>query len=252
MAIKSSKDYAFLLIGGRSLLGRASFQTITEEREIVTEDITGLGDTTDKWGAVGLSRFSMEQEGLYDSGAGGWSEAAESTANQVLMGGPVGNNVGDDIIAFTGVRASYSKLPERAGFIKAKASYKAESGIEEMSQSRIIAPFAERTLVGPSEVGTFYDWSSATTGGGALYIGVSALTLAGSTGVAITAQHSATTVTSDFVTLGSFSAITVAPTSERVAVSGTVRRYTRVSHTFSAGSTTTRAITFVVGLGRKR
>ena len=148
MAKKSSKDVSFLIIGGRSVLS-AGFTTIGESYEDVLEEITGLGDSDDKWGAVEERKFEMNQEGFYDIGANKWHEALEETDPQVLMYAPVGNAIGDRLVALDGIRTTYNRLPARGAFHKASAVYKGNSGPENYEQ-RIAEALSEKSGDGNS------------------------------------------------------------------------------------------------------
>lgn len=245
MARKSSADVGFLLIGGRSVLG-APLTEIGESRERLVEQVDGLGDTDDKWGDVGVSQFEMTQSGFYNSGTGSYHEALELSNPQVLMYGPEGNAIGDDIVALSGVRTTYNRLPARGEFHKANAVYKAEDGPEELGKSRISAHHVARTTAGPTDTAS-HDWTAATTVGGAAYLGVSALTLGGYTNLTVKVRHSTDDISfSDLVT---FTVVTSAPAAERKTIAGTINRYTLTRHEFiGAGSGQT--ATFAVGIGR--
>ena len=245
MALKSSADVGFLLIGGRSVLG-APLTEIGESRERLLEQVDGLGDTVDKWGDVGVSQFEMTQSGFYNSGTGSYHEALELANPQVLMYAPVGNAIGDDIVALSGVRTTYNRLPARGEFHKAQATYKAGDGPEEMGKSRISAHHVARTNAGPTDTASD-QWPAATTVGGAAYLGVSALTLGGYTNLTVKIQHSTDDIS--FTDLVTFAAVTSAPTAERVAIAGTINKYTLTRHEFT-GAGSGQTATFATGIGR--
>lgn len=96
-------------------------------------------------------------------------------------------------------------------------------------------PHTEQTTSGTA---TVVDHGSATTNGGVAYLNVTAI--AGSAVIAI--QDSDDNIT--FTDLASFGTVTT-PGGYRVAVAGTVERYTRLVHTNAAGT-----VTFVAGFGR--
>lgn len=245
MALKSSADVAFFLLGGRSVLS-SGITSISESHESVLEQIDGLGDSDDKWGAVGVRKFEMSQEGFFDRGTGSLHEALETADPQVLMYAGVGNVIGDMILALNAVRTDYSVLPARHEFHKAKASYKANLGPERLGKTRLAAPLTARTAATGETTGD--DWDEATTLGGAVYLGVSALTLDAATNLTITVEDSANNA--DWETIATFTAVTVAPAAERVAVTGTIRRYTRVTWEFTDAPGGSQTATFAVGIGR--
>ena len=91
------------------------------------------------------------------------------------------------------------------------------------------------------------DNAAATTAGGVAYLGASVLALGSYTNVIITVEDSANN--SSFATIGTFTAITAVPASQRLEISGTIRRYTRTLATFT-GSGSSESITSAVGLAR--
>ena len=88
--------------------------------------------------------------------------------------------------------------------------------------------------------------------GGAVYLAVTAVDLDGGDGLAITVEHSIND--SDWDTLATFTTVTSAPASERkaIAVTTTIRRYTRVVRDFTGTPSGSEAATFAVGIGRLR
>jgi len=316
MTKRSSADVAFLLIGGRSVLS-AGITVVRESREHVLEQVDGLGDSDDTWGAVGQRKFTIEQEGFFDKGTGSLHEALETADPQVLMLAPNGNSIGDRLVALSGVITIYNVLPARGEFHKANAAYKADLGPE--PSARIGAPLTARTAAsdetdsddwGATEapyttgtasftegsqavVGTTTIWTAAHVGrriklnadgdwykilsvadnthlmlttafggdtaagaytiaktiAGAVYLGVSALTLDEATNLTITVEHSIND--SDWDTLATFTAVTSAPAAERKAITDTIRRYTRVTWEFTGAPGGDQTATFAVGIGRK-
>ena len=244
MAKKASPDVGFFLIGGRSVLGAPQTE-ITESRERVLEQTDGLGDSDDTWGDVGVSKFEMTQNGFYSSGSGSYHEALELANPQVLMYAPEGNAIGDDLVALSGVRTTYERLLARGEFHKARATYKAESGPEEMGNTRITAHLLARTLA--TEDTASDDWTTSSANGAVAYLGVSALALGGYTDVTIVIRDSTDDIS--FADLVTFTNVSTAPTAERKTVAGTINRYTLTRHTFN-GAGASQSITFAAGLGR--
>jgi hypothetical protein len=79
------------------------------------------------------------------------------------------------------------------------------------------------------------------------YLGMSALARGGYTNAIIKVRHSTNDSTwSDLIT---FTAVTAAPASERVAVTGTVNRYIQTTVTWT-GSGSSESATYAVGLAR--
>ncbi len=244
MVVRSSADVGFLLIGGRDVLS-APFTEITEDRQRIIEQVDGLGDATDKWKGVGQTIFEMGQNGWYNSGVGTWHEALEKADPQVLMFAPEGNTIGLDLLALSGVRTVYNRAPARGEFHKANATYKAESGPEEMGNTRISAHHLARTMA--TEDTSSHDWAASSANGAAGYLGVSALTLGGFTDVTIVIRDSSDDIA--FVDLITFTNVSAAPAAQRATVAGTVDRYTLTRYTFN-GAGSAQSITFATGLGR--
>jgi hypothetical protein len=94
---------------------------------------------------------------------------------------------------------------------------------------------------------TSVDNAAQTTAGGAVYLQVSALTLGGFDDLLVTVQDSADDVT--YADLQAFAAVSSAPAAQRVARSGTIRRYAAVAWTFE-GAGSGQSATFLVGLVR--
>ena len=243
MTRKSSADISFLLIGGRSVLS-SGLTVIGESRESKIEEITGAGETDDRWGAIGQKTWEMTQDGFFDDTTDKWHEALEATDPQALMYAPEGNAIGDRAVAFSGVRTVYNVLPSRGVYHKANATYKADAG-PAYGQTKIAAPLATKTADG--EVAA-HNWDAASTDGGEVHLGVSALTLGAATNIVVTVQHSTNNV--DWVTLATFTAVTTAPKAERKAVTGTIRQYTKVSWVFTGGVGGGTTATFGVTIGR--
>lgn len=249
MAVRSSADVGFLLIGGRSVLA-APLTEIGETRQRLVEQIDGLGDADDKWGDVGQVAFELTQTGFYDSGTGTLHAALEAADPQVLLYAPVGNVIGRDLVAFSGVRTTYDRLPARGQFHKARATYKPAAGPEGISLTHISAELVARTVLGPTNLATT-DNLAATTLGGAVYLGVSNLVLDGGTSLTVLIHHSTDNFAANDVLLATFANVAAHPAAERVEVAGTIQRYTRTRYVFNGASGAARTATFVTGVGRK-
>lgn len=246
MALKSSKDVGFLLIGGRSVLS-APLTAISESRTHLLEQVDGLGDNADKWGSVGQRQFQLTQEGFYNSGAGSLHEALEVADPQVLLYGPEGNAVGDDLVAFDGVRTTYDRLPARGAFHKAKAVYKAASLMA--NPGKILIPYSPYTTLGPTNLGII-DNLVASAAGAILYLGVSALVLDGGTNLTVEVRHSTDNFVANDTQLGVFAGVIAAPSAQRLVVAGAVNRYVRGRFTFTGASGVNRTATFAMGIER--
>lgn len=227
----------------------APLTDVKEVHEHLIEQIDGLSDNTDKWGGVGQRTFQLEQEGFYDSGIGSYHEALEIADPQVLLYGPEGNAVGNEMLAISGVRTIYDRLPARGAFTKAKATYKADLFYGGHGKGKITTPYAAYTTLGPTDQ-AIIDNLAATTAGAILWLGVSALNLDGGTNLTVEIRHSTDNFSGSNVLLGTFTVVTVAPFAQRLVVAGTVNRYIRARHTFTGASGAARTATFTTGVER--
>ncbi len=248
MPLKSSKDVGFLLIGGRNVLG-APLTSIGEARERLLEQIDGIGDSTDAWGAVGQRIFEMTQEGFYNSGIGSSHEALEAADPQPLLYALAGNVVGDEFVGISAARTIYDKLPAKGAFHKAKATYKSADFYADVGKGKVTTPYAVYTTVGPTDQ-AIIDNLAASAAGAILWLGLSALVLDGGTNLAVELRHSTDNFAGDNTQLGAFTVVTTAPFSQRLVVAGTVKRYIRARHTFAGGAGALRSATFATGVER--
>ena len=237
---KSMADIAFLLVGGRSVLPSGP-STLSESLERVIEDVTGANQSSDHWSPVKHRRFEMTVDGFYEIGTGKWHDALME-GEHVLMYAPIGNAVGDELVAFEASRTEYSRLPARGEFHKARAVYKAESGPER--DSRILAPLAGRTSNGNQE----YDWGVGTEKGGAAYLSVSDYNGDGSDGLLVRVEEFDG---ADWSPIATFTVVTAAPSADVVRIDGEIKQLTRVTWEFTGSPGENKTATFAVGLSRK-
>lgn len=253
MTLRSSADVAFLLLGGRSILGRIT--TLTDTDEAVVEEITPLGVDSDVHAAIpGLRNWTLEQEGFYDDAVGSILEAFNLTGEQVIMYGYAGNVIGRQFSGASGVKTNFEKRPEHKAFTKLAATFMSDEGSDE---GLIAAELAARTTVGPTATTTL-DWGTAyvnqTTGKIIGYLAVPALTLDGGTSLTVAIRDSDDNVT--FADSIVFTNVTLANASERkellasAAVGADIERYIQVRHTFNGAAGANRSATFAVGVAR--
>ncbi len=235
--MKSNVDVAFILMGSYNVLSKGP-TVVSENRESVVEEVTGVGEETDRWGAVKHRRFEMTQEGFYDLGAARWHEALELEP-VVLMYAPVGNEIGDELIAFDGARTVYNRLPARGEFTKANATYKAEGMA--YAETKIAAPF--ENVEGDGETDS-YNWTAAADDG-IIFLSVTDLDLDTGSAFDVKVEHSIND--SDWDDLASFTTVTGATAESKIV--GEIRQYTKVSWTFTGGAGGENA-TICVGIGR--
>jgi hypothetical protein len=165
----------------------------------------------------------------------------------------VGNAIGDNLVAFVGVRTVYETAPARGEFHKARATYlTAATGADQAptppGKTRIIAPLVARTTIGPANT-VSHDWGvgSTSTNGGSAWISMSAITLGGATNVVVKLRDSDDNIT--FADLATFNPRTTVG-DERVAIVGTVERYILTQWEFTGSPGGSQTATFTTGLSR--
>lgn len=245
MAKYSSADVAFFLIGGYSLLG---FMTdFNEKIEKPTEDTTVLGVRWAQSEQVGLRKASLSQNGFYDDASGASNEALVglSGSDRVAMYGLAGNAKGRAFRGLAGaIEAVYDRVMSLGALHKANASYVVNGAAEE---GKLVHELAAETTASGNSQSSSVDNAASSANGGAAYVEVSGLTLGGYTNVTLKARHSADNST--FADLATFTNVTAAPTAERVAVVGTINRYTASLWLFN-GAGSGPSVTFAMGVVR--
>lgn len=248
MATFSSKDVAFLLVGGRSILG--SRTSLEVETESPVKPKTPLGVSAVERAFTGLETGKLTQKGYFDETTGAANEALFGTtgrAAQVVSLGLCGNTVGAEAIVFSGqLVGKYTRGQAVEDFHRADAELVSTGQIDDRNNLILLAHAAQ---TGTTVTGTAVDNAASSSTGLAATLQVSALTLGGYTNAVVKVQHSADNNTwSDLVT---FTVVTAAPTAERktVATGVTINRYLRVTIAYT-GSGTGQSITAQVSAER--
>jgi hypothetical protein len=237
MAVFGAPDVGFVLLGGRSIVG--DLTEIQDSFTAVLEETTPLGASDDTWANVGIRKYEGTLIGIYsDSGI---LTAFESTAVQPLMYALEGNTIGNEFVGIDAIRTVITRQATRDALHRLEASFMAST---RMDKGVVLATHAARATASTT---TGVDNAAATTAGGVAYMGASVLALGSYTNVVITVEDSANN--SSFATIGTFTAITSVPASQRLEISGTIRRYTRTLATFN-GSGSSESVTSAVGLAR--
>lgn len=245
MARYGSKDVAFLLVDGYSILGAQT--EIRDKKEAVFEDGHVLGDSWVKPAAVGLKRAEFIQDGFFDDAADGANAAlvAGDGTTRVLCYGVAGNAKRRKFTGHGGAaQVDYERIASRGALHKAKASYLGSGAVDE---GIILHEHAAEATASGNTRAASHDNAASSAGGGAGYLQVSALTLGGYTSLTVAIEHSADNVT--FADLLTFTAVTAAPAAARVAVAGAINRYTAARWQFN-GAGAGPAATFMAGLAR--
>lgn len=251
MTLYASPDVGFLLIGGRSVLGRVT--DVSDSEEHVVEEDTPLGQAYDTWKAVGQSIWTCSQNGFYDSDSGAINEALALSGPQPMLFAPIGNSIGDPCVVTSGVRTTFEKGLARGQLHRANASYRTNTGKRE---GFIVAPLAARTSAGPTAVGSV-DFGTAfanqETGKLVGVLQVTNLDLDGGTALVVTIRDSDDDIT--FADLIAFTNVTASPASEEVeqaaaASPSDIERYVEIDYEFTGGAGASRTATFAVGVAR--
>ncbi len=245
-----SPDVGFILQGGRSLL--ADLTTHSIDREAITEQSDTLGDSDEKHTSVGLKKASISQEGIFDDAVDQINDALVGLTEEIACVGEAGNvlpaaGVARPCVGIKGqIQVNYNRIAERGALTKAAASYMANGIVEECV---LLHPhIAETSDPGDTESNS-HDNAASSAAGGAAYLQVSALILGGYTSVQVTIRDSADNSAFLDHADGAFGVVTTAPQAQRIALTGTIRRYTAIDWDF-IGAGSGQSITFMVGLNR--
>lgn len=245
-----SPDVGFILQGGRSLL--ADLTTHSIDREAITEDTTVLGLGDEAHASVGLKKASISQEGIFDDDTDRINDALVGLTEEIACVGEAGNvlpaaGVARPCVGIKGqIQVNYNRIAERGALTKAAASYLANGIVEECV---LLHPhIAETSDPGDTESNS-HDNAASSANGGAAYLQVSALNLGGYTSVQVTIRDSADDAAWLDHADGAFAVVTTAPQAQRIALTGTIRRYTAIDWDF-IGAGSGQSITFMVGLNR--
>ena len=206
-------------------------------------DTTAFGTTDDMTFIPGLKKATMKMNGLLDetavTGIGTLLEAAFGAANSIFTLVPSsGDVIGQACFGFSANLGTYNLDTSVGGIGKLDAEATSNYGWE-----RLIIHHAMTTEVATA-TGAAQDNGAASTNGGVGFLQVPDIT--GITALDVVIQDSADGSTG-WATILTFTSVTADRAKQRVAITGTVRRFTRYVATFTgAGSAQ-----FHVGFGRK-
>lgn len=191
---------------------------------------------------AGLKSGKLSLAGVYDGAVAAVDEFLASVlgaaAESVWTYLPQGDANGNVAYGVKGVETAYSAKGSITDLVRVNAEANSNVGEE-----RLIVHHALTTEVATGN-GVAQDGGAATTNGGVGYLHVPDIT--GITNLAVVIQDSADGA-SGWATILSFTGVTADNAKERMAIAGTVRRWTRTTWTFTgAGSAQ-----FFVGFGRK-
>lgn len=229
-----SPECAVFLIGGYNLLANSP-QSVSRKVQEGIQRADGLGDSWESSVNTGLATGQFTQDGAFFDDTTNDMHTALKASNGASRVGLIvwaGNVLGASCTGFAGVlNTAYEVLGQLAGLTKANATYGVSGQVE---ASVVLQPLAALTT---TTIGTGVDNTASSASGGAVYLEATALS--GFTSVAVKLQDSADNSSWADVSGGAFTAVTAAPNAQRIAISGTIRRYTRsVVTPTGAGSVT--------------
>ena len=245
-----SPDVGFILQGGRSLL--ADLTVVTIDREAILEETTVLGDSDEQHAKIGLNKAVITQEGFYDDGTDRINDALVGLTEEIACVGYAGNalpssGVARPCVGIKGqLQTTYVRAASRNELHKASAAYVANGIVEELV---LLAHHVARTSDSGDTESTSHDNAASSADGGAAYLQVSALALGGYDSVQVTIRDSADDAAWLDHADGAFAVVAAAPSAQRIALTGTIRRYTAIDWDF-IGAGSSQSITFMVGLNR--
>jgi len=239
-----SADVGFVLVNGRNI--RGTLTSLEDTREALIEDTTVLGASYELQSYVGVKRYSLSQQGFYDSDADSSNDALLTPGDgRVFSFAPEGASVGKKFVGALLTQATYTRQISRGALHKANATYESNGGADE--GIILHSNSAAEVAAGNTEGASSQDAGAASLNGGAGYLQVSALTLGGYTSLGVKVRHSADDVT--YADLVTFANVAAAPAAERKTVAGTVNRHLASSWAFN-GVGAGPSATFVVGFAR--
>ena len=245
MAGKFGSASAFLLVGGYNLIG-TKVKGLSYKIAAEHEDTLGLGDSFKNSVPTGVSVLTIKQDqGFFDTSANGGHAALKDVATspqatqRIITFGYAGQTLGESYVGAEGVYSQeYEVLSEGSKLTKANVAYAVSGRVD----NGVLLHILEAETI--DEDGASVDNAASSANGGAGVLQVTAFS--GLTSAVIKVQHSTDNFSGSIVDLITFATVTSAPTAERIAVAGTVNRYTR----YTLDVTGTGSITFLVGFAR--
>lgn len=196
-------------------------------------DSTVFADDGDKRFIPGIDSSTFSCEGFIDAATA--ADNAAWTDAQPITYGQEGIALGSPVLMVNAIKSSYELGSQVAGV----ASFNLDGTTDGPTDFGV--SLHDLTEVTADENGASVDNGAQSTNGAVAHLHVSAFS--GFSGAVVTIADSANN--SAFATIGTFTTV-AGVTSERIAITGTVRRYVR----YSIDVTGTGAITFAASLAR--
>ncbi len=240
MAKYGSSAFSVLLADGYNLLP-AKVKGVTYGYELLTEKTDGLGDSNEENSPTGMERDTLAQNGaFFDDATNGMHLAwrARKTA-RIMCWAALGNTLAATFSgALGGLTTKYDAMVTVGELTKANAEYKIDGAIED---GVILQTHTQQTI---DWTNTAVDNLASSAAGGVGYLQVSQF--AGITGFVGLIEDSADGST-DWQAIVTFTNVTSAPTAQRIAIAGTVRRHIRFRGDVTGTGTITPFAGFVRG-----
>ena len=220
-----------ILAGDFSLSAKVSNVALAFNNSML--EVTTLADTAKAY-VSGQNTSTWAFDGYYDELDHADGVAWPSTGNPITYA-PQGLTIGNEVWMASGLESSFEEQAPNAGVVGFKLAAQTDGPT---TQGVALHDLGAETA-GANY--TSVNGSAATTGGAVAHLHVTAFS--GFTNVVVTIEDSANNST--FATIGTFTTVTGA-TTQRLAIAGTVRQYTRaVLAVTGSGS-----VTFAVALSR--
>lgn len=218
------------------------FNEATSARTVETAESTTFGASAKTY-VVGLQDGTMSMSGVFDGAADAVDDVLTDTigadGGDVVTVGPDGTAAGRAAFSAAVKQTSYEVTSPVGDIVSTSVEVQGDGGVD---RGILLAGLSAVTSTGQ---GSAQDNTTSTTAGAVGYLHVTANTRDGSSTFKV--QHSADNVT--YADLITFTAIGTSTTGgERVAVSGTVNRYVRASHTPGGSSG---SVTYTMAFARK-
>lgn len=239
MAKYGSASVGFLLVDGVDLVGTTDvLSTDGPDVESVMERTDGLGKTWEESRATGNKKAMFALERFYEDTVNPFV-GAEGTARIVCLSW-TGNAVGGK---FTGMQGAFTAKHGRG--VKRNALHKVKEQFEvtgQVDEGIVLQHLTSKTADWNTEGAESQDAGASSALGGVGYLQVTAFS--GFTGFIGKIRHSPDDTT--YADLITFTNVTSAPTSQRVAVAGTINRHLA----FNGDVTGSGSITVMAGFAR--
>lgn len=236
----------FLLVDGYNIPGLS--REFSDNLEALTEECHGFSEEWVKHTATGIKRGNLELNAWFDDDEAATHEVLGNFPGliRVVSYGVEGNVIGKRAVCWKGaMQSNYNRIAVRGELHKATVSMQSSGEVDE---GLILHGLVQEEGNGDTKANKI-DNGSATENGAIFYLQVTQLDLDGLDDVVVRIIDSANGT--DWDTLKNFTAVEVAPHTERVIVEGTVRRYLAVEWAFTGLTTEEPTITFLVVAKRK-